>query len=1256
MKMFRLLAMPLIAGACSGAIDGEEAARRRQIEECRGVSPLKLQVVPTRVRVGTPAVLVGSGGSGRFVYGVVKGGSGGDVRGDRFVAGKTPGVDMLWVQDAVCGGGQVMADLEVQGAFSVLPTRASIRPKTTFTIAVQGTVGTPVFALVQNQSGATLGGDGRYVAGANPGLDVIGVRDAQTGDDVALEYRVSPTARFRAVPDKLAIPSGSSVPLRTVDGTDGLVITKLSGPGVVVEGSAGRPATFALEPNAADVAEVELKDRFTGEVAKIKIRPLSELQRPATAYGRLSDVAAMVTGDFDGDKVPDVAVGMPESDLGKPQGGLVMIWKGSPQGLTPEPTWTLTGSTDTAQLGAALAVGDFDGDGKDDLAVAEPGADVTVGDSGAVELYRFTGGRPEAMRSPLSGLGRGNFGASLATADVDGDGMMDIIVGSPGADLAPTATINRRGVLDVFFLKRAVPIPDLGGLRVTGWDLAADGTLLKKAGVAAGRSLVVADLDGDDKPDLATLGTVTGMLVAGMPKAQPSIQIHFSRGGMPAFDETPDAIILPTDPADANEGTYRLLSVPRGPNRPPLLGVTIDLGDAPSLVNAGLALFFDVSRAKGAGGGGKKPMIIGRADAFARIAGDVAGVALGRSFALGDLDGDKQPELILGAPYALAPGAMPGTPPAGKIMRFPLSVLVAGAVIAKPLEQRFGGKGDVFGTALAVWDLPKATTLLVMASRATTGKGKFTGRVDAAKADKMPFEAWTAVTSEVPAAPALEGFGSVVASALVLGKPIAVVGAPLVAGIRAAMDGTEAGLGQALLYDTRTANVPNGLVEGALTPLSRGGRNVGTDVGFTDFNGDGRPDLIVGAPNFQLPGTAQRATEIVPVYANEPTGCLQAAAQAVGGVLVSLSRPDGSFAPAYRLAAPVVIADCLPATDAKCRRVGQGRGVVGGFDWNGDGKQDVATLRSGGFEIFLGRAPADETLAKLTLVCDSAFSLVSQAPATTSTLAAVGDLDGDKCDEVAVRAGPDATRGGIIIAFGADATACGGHKIPALLRVLADIEVGLPNVGLGQAIARAGKIRGDAKDVLAVSASRFPADGIVQPTVLLYDVAALAMAVRAPVPTMTMGPMPDGGLMLPQGPSMVTVPGFGDRLVPVPLVLRDRPAGFGQAMAGNVDFTGDGKPDLVISAPGASVGSEGSGAVYVFAGGTLGPLPDGSSVLVPEPAVLILGDTHERGQPGADLSLTAGGPGVPPFIVIGVPASYRTGTQNGSAFALPWRF
>jgi hypothetical protein len=149
---------------------------------------------------------------------------------------------------------------------------------------------------------------------------------------------------------------------------------------------------------------------------------------------------------------------------------------------------------------------------------------------------------------------------------------------------------------------------------------------------------------------------------------------------------------------------------------------------------------------------------------------------------------------------------------------------------------------------------------------------------------------------------------------------------------------------------------------------------------------------------------------------------------------------------------------------------------------------------------------------------------------------------------------------------------------------------------------------------------------VTQPAVLLFDTAELVKR------------RPDTG----EG----VVSALESALMPRVLVHRSRAVGFGTALAGRVDLTGDGVPDLVVSAPGASVASDGGGAVFVYAGG-----PGATGALTP--LITLTGDVAERAGFGQDLALLAGSGGTPPLLVVGAPLSYRTGTQNGTAFLVP---
>ncbi len=1197
---------------------------------CEGVGQVALSVLPTRVRVKEPAQLIASGGSGHYKFGVEAGGSSGVTHGDRFVAGLTPGTDRLFVEDA-CGS-RATATLDVTAAFGVKPARATLKPLTSFQVSVQGMLGTPAFTLVLNGSGGSVSATGIYTAGAATGLDILAVRDGLTGDEALLQYQVTPSARFRASPARLSLPAGSRAPLFTAEGSDSPVWSVMSGAGAV-EGN-----TLQVSANATGALTLEARDPFTGERATLSVRVLDELVRPTRAHGRLTDFGASVTGDFDGDGAQDLALGVPESDLGRPQGGAVFIFKGTPEGPGAEPTWVLKGSSDTGQFGAVLAAGDLDGDGRDDLAVSSPGADVTIGDSGALFLYRFTAEGPVPLRDPLTGLGRaGNFGASLAIADVDGDGDRDLIVGSPGADLAPTATVARRGVIDLFLLQRGQPLPDLGAVRLGGADLAPDGKLQAKSDLRLGRALVVADFNADGKADLAALGTVNNSLLGGTPlvRNQPAVEVYFSRGGAAPYESSPDLFILPTNTADGSEGTYRLGVAPAFGPRPALLMVVVDGADSPDLsamggnksgANAGGVLLYELSRFTPTGAAANPPPQLGRTDAFARLYGDAAGINAGRSFAVADVDGVAGQELVLGAPYAAGAGGLTNT---GKLLAFPLDGLTAGATLNKPLDTVAGpARMDCLGAALAAWTQPGGVGLVSLAARASTPAGVFTGRIDFLARTAAPLAQWTRRSASVPARPAGELFGTALAAARQpSGKTAVLVGAPGYAGPGSTNDGNDLGAGQAFTFAADAPATAALAAEGAGSPLIKGGRLVGADVAFTDFNGDGKPDALVGSPALAAPGANVRAAEITPLY-EENASCVPATSTTAGGVQVLLGQDDGSFKPAYRVWAPLDIAGCTPVGDSKCRRGGIGRGLAGGFDFNGDGKQDFAALRNNGVEVYLGRAPDSANLAKLTMVCDPVLTTAYSAQ-NTSMPAGVGDLDGDGCAELAYRYS-DGTRAGVVIQFGFDAggTRCGGRTAPSSVRLAGDSEVGLLNLGFGVAIARAGDFLGDGKARLAISASTFPVDGRTQPAVLLYEVAGLVA--RRPA----------------SGEALVGA--LGDGLVPAVLAHPERPPNFGRALAGDVDLTGDGKPELIVGVPGSGFAGEGTGAVFVYLGGTL----SGSSA---EPLLIAAGDASERGQFGQVLSLARGATGAP-VLTIGAPASYRTGTQNGAAFALPLGF
>ncbi|NOJ92726.1 VCBS repeat-containing protein [Corallococcus coralloides] len=1251
--MKRLLRATPLAALLTLACDGEPkpAEQLPYVGPCEGLAPLTLSAEPTTVRSGSVATLTAGGGSGYYTFRAEAGGSSGDMRGNRFVAGATPGEDTLTVVDEQCGGATSVR-VKVIAGFGVAPARAVLRPGTSFQIRIEGLVGTAAFTLATNGSGATLTDAGVYTAGQVEAQDVLTVRDTKSGDTVALQYTVSKAAKLVGDPLYLGVPSGSSAPLGTAGGSDTVTWTKKSGPGSVVNGR------VVVEAGAAGTIVLEAKDTFTGDVAPVSVRVLDELTRPLLAHGKLSDVATLVTADFDGDGIQDLAVGQRESELARPTGGAVFIYRGSASGLPSKPTWVLTGETEGALFGDMMAAGDLDGDGIADLAVSSPAADVTIGDSGAVYLYTFKPGQaPALLRPALTGLGRGGFGTGLAIADADGDGDMDLFVGSPGADLSTLSGISRRGVIDIFILTRGQAVPDLPVVRLGGQDLKSTGEFMLKSTTELGRALVVADLNDDGRPDLAALHRLTRYNADGSTNGQQmAVAVYFARDTAPRYRSAADLYVLVSNTAVeamASEGTFRLGAIPGEGNRPPFLLVMADKADAPDLrtsggvaaaQDAGGAYLFDLRGATlAADPAVVNPPTVPLANAYARFYGDARSMTATRSWAVMDVDGTAGPELLLGAPYASVTAGTATLGNAGKVLVYPLTGLSKDTVMNKPLAALGGAaKAEVLGAGLAAWNLPSGPVLAGFSGRASSTAGAFVGRVDVFSKAGASFAEWSRSGMEVTAKASVERFGETVAVARLNDKVMALVGSPGFSGPGPNNDGADMNVGRAYTFDTAEPGKAIVSGEGASSPW-HGGRNVGVDVAFTDFNGDGRPDLVAGATGLVIPATSSAATERDPYVAN---ACMTTATQSLGGLLVSLGQTDGTFKPAYRVFAPSVVTDCHDAANTRCKRTAIGRGVVGGFDFNGDGKQDLAVLRDRGIDVFLGRAPEDASLAKMTLACNPVWSWPTDPmPATppadqggwanttmpaTSALATVGDLNGDGCDEVAWRYSDNA-HSGIVIAYGYDASGskCGTRTVASMVRIAGDPEKKIALMNLGVATTRAGRFLGDSRDFIAVTANNYLFEGVNQPTVLLFDVAAIN-AKRPASGEAVVGAINDG-------------------LTPIPVTYRARAVSFGTSLSGGRDLNGDDVPDLWVGAPNASVASDGDGAAFLFAGGA-------KSTGALSPFLLVVGDGAERSYLGQSIAVVPGSGGSPPTAVIGAPRSYRTGTQNGTAYSLPLPF
>ncbi|NCG18688.1 MAG: hypothetical protein GWP91_06725 [Rhodobacterales bacterium] len=957
-----------------------------------------------------------------------------------------------------------------------------------------------------------------------------------------------------------------------------------------------------LHGAVAGRSTVEFTDRFAGFSYQVAVDVVAPLVPDAAWMGaRSADSRAVGPGDINGDGYDDVVFGSQELNLDRYKSGAVFVYAGSANGIVPTAAQVFSGSQRDQLMGSSLSVVDVNGDGQLDLLVGSSKDDFTDVDIGSVRVHLGISGGffEDEPEWTLHGVNSYDYaGASLGACDFDGDGYVDIVVGADGAeDRSILGYPNRSGAVFVF-KGSATGFVDAPATTRYGQQLNDGVWTLAETLYLGDRDLAVGDVNGDGLCDV--MADIADAPVDGVTVGEGYALVwHGTANGILTAD--PVRAYANYQDSSADFGRRLALADFDGDGSDDVV-VGSHAWSAASNNSGGLFVYLS---SQDDGRAPTSPYAAAEAHWFATAP---SSDYLGRGLAVGDVDGDGVPDLI------------------GGVYTEDESFTNAGQVrVWSGIEVSSGAAGDRYDLAFTVWDGDEDDARLgesVAAAGDVDGDGALDLAAWACEHDAygedvgrgFVWSAGTATGLNLSGAAAGEQAGAAVTWFDTDGDGVVDV----VSGAPQTSVPTEGTLTGDVVYyrangggfDTNPVSIPP---DGEL--ISSNDRYGEFLSGASDFNGDGWLDLVIGSRAAPSPATYDAAW-------NNGDSCDTGWVNA-GAIYVHLGGPSGvDLAPSF------VWFTTPTATYIEA--------MTAGFDFNGDGRDDVIVADEdwdavGGFSIVYGR----DSTGSLEILCNDPLMLGQAAGGRLGhAVTPMGDLNQDGCDDVAVSAdnedGGTDDRGVIHILWGYGRGGCPAGPTKTALG---------PNIN----DAEAGTALAGGRDV--------DGDGIPDLVVGSED--------------LEIGNTETGGVWLVSGAYILSLPSQSystnswigeidqvvhDLIEPGRLTLLGGPAelvGFGRAIALVPDPIVPGRSAVALGMPTGDIGGTHlSGGVLIYRWSTSDDTWESSAYAA------IGGESH---LPNGELGFALSGSLVngASTLLVGAPWSHQGGPDRGAVYVAP---